>query len=41
MACRVQDSGALTAVELIADQGLEGLPQVECAPDFEPLGGLG
>lgn len=27
MACREQDSGALSAVELIADRGLEALPQ--------------
>lgn len=27
MACRVKDSGALSAVELIAERGLEGLPE--------------
>ena len=27
MACREQDNGALSAVELIAERGLEGLPE--------------
>jgi hypothetical protein len=27
MACRVKDKGALSAVELIAERGLEGLPE--------------